>query len=165
MFAHSEFRPLWPVVFFLPWLLVGMAYSVEALLIQRRSRGLLMRRAASTPLRPHARRSGAGLMVLGLVCLAAIHVARADPATGAAPACEASGPRAARQLAEQLYEGGEYRLAGACYDLAGDPVRAQRAYLKAAGPSSEATARRFKEQGNSASAVFSQVQRAFRGPH
>jgi hypothetical protein len=165
MFAHSAFRPVWPVVLFLPWLLVGMAYIVEALLTQRRARSVSMQRAAGAQVRPRPRRIGAGLMVLGLVGLAANHVARADPATAATPACEASGPQEARQLADQLYEGGEYRRAGACYDLAGDPVRAQRAYLKAAGPSSEATARRFKEQGNTASAVFSQVQHAFRGPH
>jgi len=164
MFAHSAFRPLWPVVFFLPWLLVGVAYIFEALL-RRRVRLASLQRAVDTHLHRHPRRIGASLMILGLVCLAAIHVARADPATETARACEVSAPREARQLADQLYERGEYQRAGACYDLAGDPLRAQRAYLKAAGPGTEATARRLKEQGNTANAMFSQVERAFRGTH
>jgi hypothetical protein len=36
MFEHVAFRPLWPVIFFLPLVLVGLAYLVESLL-QRRS--------------------------------------------------------------------------------------------------------------------------------
>ena len=164
MFAHSGFRPLWPVVFFLPWLLVGAAYILEALL-QRRSRVAVTPRAVGAHLLHRSRQLGASLMILGLVCLAATHVALADPAAEAARACDVAGPREARQLADQLYERGEYQRAAACYELAGDPLRAQRAYLQAAGPSSEATARRVKEQGNTASAVISQVQRAFRGSH
>ena len=149
MFPHSAFRPVWPVVFFLPWLLVGVAYIFEALL-QRRLRLASLRRALSYR---HRRHIGVSLMTLGLVCLAATHVALADPATETARTCEVSGPGEARQLADQLYERGDYQRAGACYDLAGDPVRAQRAYVKAAGPSTEATARRAKEQGNTASAM------------
>lgn len=164
MFAHSAFRPLWPVIFFVPWLLVGAAYILEALL-HRRSRVVVTQRAVGTHLHHPARHVGASLMILGLVCLAATHVAMADPATEPARSCEVAGPREAMQLADQLYERGEYQHAAACYEVAGDPLRAQRAYLQAAGPSSEATARRVKEQGNSASAVFSQVQRAFTGRH
>jgi hypothetical protein len=32
MFEHEGFRPLWPVIFFLPWLLLGAAYLVESVL-------------------------------------------------------------------------------------------------------------------------------------
>jgi hypothetical protein len=32
MFEHEGFRPLWPVIFFLPWLLVGAAYLLESML-------------------------------------------------------------------------------------------------------------------------------------
>ena len=33
MFAHAAgFRPLWPVILFLPWLLVGAAWLVRSLL-------------------------------------------------------------------------------------------------------------------------------------
>ena len=164
MFAHSTFRPLWPVVFFLPWLLVGAAYILEALL-QRRSRLAGTQHAVGAHLHHHSRHLGANLVILGLLCLAATQVVRADPATEAARPCDVPGPREARHLADQLYERGEYQHAAACYELAGDPLRAQHAYLQAAGPSSEATARRVKEQGNTASAVFSQVQRAFRRSH
>jgi hypothetical protein len=33
MFAHAAgFRPLWPVILFLPWLLVGTAWLIRSLL-------------------------------------------------------------------------------------------------------------------------------------
>ena len=30
MFATAGFRPLWPVIFFLPWLILGIAYLLES---------------------------------------------------------------------------------------------------------------------------------------
>jgi hypothetical protein len=30
MFSHGGFRPLWPVVFFLPWLILGIMYLIDA---------------------------------------------------------------------------------------------------------------------------------------
>jgi hypothetical protein len=30
MLAHAAARPLWPVVFFLPWLVLGITYLIEA---------------------------------------------------------------------------------------------------------------------------------------
>jgi hypothetical protein len=35
MFEYRGLRPLWPVIFFLPWLLVGVAYLLEAVLHRR----------------------------------------------------------------------------------------------------------------------------------
>jgi hypothetical protein len=35
MFEHVGFKPLWPVVFFLPWLLLGLALMVESVRHQR----------------------------------------------------------------------------------------------------------------------------------
>jgi hypothetical protein len=32
MFEHAVYRPLWPVILFLPWVLVGIAYLVESVL-------------------------------------------------------------------------------------------------------------------------------------
>jgi hypothetical protein len=32
MFEHTAFRPLWPVIFFLPLVLVGLAFLVESML-------------------------------------------------------------------------------------------------------------------------------------
>lgn len=32
MFVHAAFRPLWPVIFFLPLFFVGVAYLLEAVL-------------------------------------------------------------------------------------------------------------------------------------
>src|SRR5947208_1783724 len=36
IFQHEGFRALWPVVFFLPWFLVGVAYLVAAMVHGRR---------------------------------------------------------------------------------------------------------------------------------
>jgi hypothetical protein len=35
MFEHAAFRPFWPVIFLLPWVLVGIGYLVESLLQRR----------------------------------------------------------------------------------------------------------------------------------
>lgn len=32
MFEHAALRPLWPVIFFLPLVLVGLAFLVESML-------------------------------------------------------------------------------------------------------------------------------------
>lgn len=51
MFLHPGFRPLWPVIFFLPWLLLGAAY-ILLWALQRRP---VMRR-----IQERVRRSAAG---------------------------------------------------------------------------------------------------------
>jgi hypothetical protein len=35
MFLHAGPRPLWPIIVFLPWLLLGFAYLIESLLRRR----------------------------------------------------------------------------------------------------------------------------------
>jgi len=35
VFVHTGFRPLWPVLFFLPWFFLGVAYLVESVLHRR----------------------------------------------------------------------------------------------------------------------------------
>ena len=30
MFTHAGFRPLWPVMLFAPWLILGIAYLLQA---------------------------------------------------------------------------------------------------------------------------------------
>lgn len=35
MFMHLGFRPLWPVIVFLPWFVLGLAYLLESLLQRR----------------------------------------------------------------------------------------------------------------------------------
>src|SRR6478735_4968119 len=107
MFAHSAFRPLWPVVFFLPWLLVGAAYILEALL-QRRSRVAVTPRAVGAHLLHRSRQLGASMMIIESVCLAAPHVPLADSIEEAAPTSPVAQPRETRQLADQHYDRGEY---------------------------------------------------------
>lgn len=58
MLAHSVARPLWPVLFFLPWLLLGVTYLIEA--VRHRHPTAMQRlafpsqRAAGVPLHPVA---------------------------------------------------------------------------------------------------------------
>jgi hypothetical protein len=106
-----------------------------------------------------------GLPVWGLACVAAAHLAIADPATGTPSACEVSSPREAGTLADKLFEKGEYQHAGACYQAAGDMVHANLAFLKAAGPDSEDTARALKAQRDAAKSLFGKVEDAFRSGH
>jgi len=30
MFAHAGFKPLWPVIVFVPWIFLGLAYLLRA---------------------------------------------------------------------------------------------------------------------------------------
>jgi hypothetical protein len=100
----------------------------------------------------------------GLAGLALAQVAFADPAADAARLCEASGSQAAA-LAAKLFERGDYRHAGACYQVSGDMAHANLAYLKASGPQGEDTARALKAQGDAAKALFASVGRALHKNH
>jgi len=111
------------------------------------------------------RRALVGLRLLGLAWLGASHLALADPAAGSMHACEATAPQEAKVLADALYEKGDFQRAGECYDAAGDSLRAQRAFLKAVGPSGEEAARGLREDREAAKALFAQAQRAFRNNH
>jgi len=112
-----------------------------------------------------AARLRTSIKVLAWASLAATRVVFADPSAGAAGDCAAASPQEARELADRLYESGEYQRAGECYDLAGDAMRAQRAFLRAAGPSAEAAARGLKDEGRTAKNLFAQVGQAFRSKH
>ena len=68
-------------------------------------------------------------------------------------------------LADKFFQRGEYQQAGACYQLAGDMAHANLAFLKAAGPRSEDSARTLKAQGDVAKSLFARVGSAFRGSH
>jgi hypothetical protein len=161
MFAHAELKPVWPVIFLLPWFLFGIA-NVCAAILQRRSKVAMTPRAVHTRLHRQLGRFVGSLMILGMTCLAATHVALADPATGVSRSCEAASPQDAKSLADVLYERGEYQHAGVCYDVAGDALRAQRAFLRAVGPNTESAARGIKEESDTAKALFSRAQQAFR---
>lgn len=106
-----------------------------------------------------------GLRPLALALLAAARVAGADPALGESPGCAAATAQEARSLAERLYGRGDYRHAAQCYQAAGDLAHANLAFLKAAGPAGEDTARDLKAQRDAARALFSGVAQAFRGNH
>ena len=109
-----------------------------------------------------------GIYLLALVCIASAQIALADsgdPALTAPRTCEVSNPPEASSLADRLFEKGEYQHAGVCYQVAGDMVHANLAFLKAAAPQSEDTARGLKTQRDVAKALFAKVGNTFHGGH
>ena len=105
------------------------------------------------------------LPLWGMAWIVAAQAAIADPASVAPLTCEVTSPREAEVLADKLFERGEYQQAGACYQAAGDVVHANLAFLKAAGPRGEDSARALKAQGDAAKSLFARVGSAFRGNH
>jgi hypothetical protein len=103
--------------------------------------------------------------VLGLASVAVAHIALADPAPEPQRACPVATLHEAGTLADTLFDRGEYQQAGVCYQAAGDMARANLAFLKAAGPESEDTARALKAQRDAAKSLFATVEHAFRGNH
>jgi hypothetical protein len=109
-----------------------------------------------------------GIHLLALACIASAQIALADsgdPTLASPRACELSNPSEASSLADRLFEKGEYQHAGVCYQAAGDMVHANLAFLKAAAPQSEDTARALKSQRDAAKALFAKVGNTFHGGH
>ena len=142
------------MIFFLPWLLLSGAYLL-AWVHQRRVRHRVR------ALRPGTK----GLSIIGLSLLvAAAPLALAEPAIEQQQDCPIS-TREAHSLADRLFEQGSYRAAGACYLAAGDYDRANRAFVKAVGPASTATARQLAHQGEQAKAMLRNLQLAISSHH
>jgi hypothetical protein len=155
MFMHAGLRPLWPMMAFVPWLILGV--------------GLLLHAAAQRLRQPLALRSRSSqlsvIAVLGLGLLAAARVVMADSPAPESRPCEVGTAQEAASLADRLYAKGEYQRAGECYRAAGDLVHANLAFLQAAGPAGEDTARELKAQKDAAKALFASVGQAFRKSH
>ena len=111
------------------------------------------------------RRALHSVRFLSLAGVAAAQLALADPAPQPQPTCPVASPQETQALADQLFERGEYQQAGACYQAAGDMVHANLAFLKAAGPRSEDTARALKAQQEAAKSLFARVGNAFHSNH
>lgn len=163
MFAHSGYRPIWPLIFFLPWLLLGSAYLGEWVL-QRGSRSIGVR-----GLRPrHRSVLLAGLLLLITLCFLLMVAPRAlaDPvAEDHAPPCPVTTVEQARSMADSLYEHGDYQSAGVCYQAAGQYALADRAFMRAVEPQSAQTARQLSEQRDQAKMLLRRVQLGFRSGH
>jgi hypothetical protein len=101
----------------------------------------------------------------GLAGIAAAQMALADPAPQTQLTCPVAGSQEAEVLADKLFERREYQQAGACYQAAGDMVHANLAFLKAAAPRGEDTARALRAQGDAAKSLFARVGSAFRASH
>ena len=162
MFAHSGYRPLWPLIFFLPWLVLGSAYLGEWAL-HRRSRPIgfpSVRSRQRTALL-------AGILFIVAVCflLMVAPTAFADETPQAQAACSVTTVEQARNLADTLFEQGDYQNAGVCYQAAQEYALANRAFMKALEPQGEATERQLSEQRDQARTLLHKVQLAFRSGH
>jgi len=100
-----------------------------------------------------------------MASIALAQAAFADPAPQTQAACQAASPQEAGVLADQLFQRGQYQQAGECYQAAGDKVHANLAFLKAAGPRGEDSARTLKAQGDAAKSLFARVGNAFHSNH
>lgn len=111
-----------------------------------------------------SRAGAAGLLIVALgLLMGAAPLARADPAHEEHQSCPVASEEA-HSLADRLFEEGSYQAAGACYLAAGDYDRANRAFVKAVGPASAATARQLSDQGTQAKTMLHNLQLAF-APH
>jgi hypothetical protein len=162
MFAHSAYRPLWPLIFFLPWLFLGSAY-LGGWVLHRRSRSIGL-----SSVRPRHRTALlAGILLIIAFCflLVVAPSALADPLPEGYAACPATTEQQARSMADTLFEQGDYQSAGVCYQATGQYALANRAFMKALEPQKELTARQLSEQRDQAQMLLRKVQLAFRSQH
>jgi hypothetical protein len=160
MFVHPGFRPSWPIVFFFPWLALGIAFLLQSV---RKPALPASTKKEATHLGFRVRR----LLAIGLYAftsLAATGTVLGDPAPAAEPrACASISPGQASTLADNLYQKGDYQHAGECYEAAGDMEHANMAFVKATGPKSVETGQALMSQADSAKALFASVRKAIRG--
>jgi hypothetical protein len=162
MLSHSGPRALWPVIFFLPWLLLGSAYLAQWVL-HRGSRRIKLAPIGS---RNSMAFSAASLRLIGLgLLLITAPLALADPLPEHQAACPVATHEEARTLGDMLFQQGAYQRAGECYQAAGDFDLANQAFVKAVGPQSEVTARQLSDQRDGAKLMLRKVQLAFRTQH
>jgi hypothetical protein len=162
MFSHSGPKALWPVIFFLPWFVLGSVYLGDWAL----DRGARWIGRSSTGAREGLGFSAARLRLIGLaLLLMTAPLALADPLPAAEAPCTVATPGEARTLGDTLFEQGAYQSAGDCYQAAGELALANRAYVKAVEPRSAATARQLSDQRDQAKTMLSKVELAFHPGH
>jgi len=104
------------------------------------------------------------LAIALLLSVGAPGISRADNTTES-HACELLSSAEAQAISDALYQAADYQGAAECYDAAGDTPRAHLAYAKALAPKSQTAGESLRQQGDSAKALLSQVERAFHSKH
>jgi hypothetical protein len=103
--------------------------------------------------------------LLAPLVVTAAPVANADSSSTTEERCPAATIEEARWLADQLRKQGVFDRAGRCYEAAGEYDAANRAFLDAVQPQSEAAGHQLTEQRDQARTLLRKLQRAFRsGP-
>jgi hypothetical protein len=77
--------------------------------------------------------------------------------------CTATSPQHALEVADQAWQDGSYQLAGECYLAAGEPARADRAFLKAVAPQAALSSQRLAENREAVKTQIRQWTQALRG--
>jgi hypothetical protein len=106
-----------------------------------------------------------GGSLLLLIVLMTARVALAASPADETEGCQAVAAPDAKVRADRLYESAQYQRAGECYQAAGDLARANLAFLKAVEPKNGENARALTAQRDTAKALFTNVQQAFRSGH
>ena len=162
MFSHHSPKALWPVIFFLPWFLLGSAYLAEWA-VERGAR-LFRLRSYDSRTRPGFSAASLRLVGLGLLLITA-PLALADPLPEGQALCSVTTQEEARTLADALFEQGAYQRAAGCYQAAGELDLANRAYVRAVEPRSAETARQLSDQRDQAKTMLRKVELAFHAGH
>ena len=162
MLSHPGPRALWPVIFFLPWFLLGSAYLGEWAL----RRGARVLSVASTGSHYRLGFSPARLRVIALgLLLITAPLALADSVAEVQAPCPVTTHEEARALGDVLFEQGAFQSAGECYQAAGEFALANRAYVRAVEPRSAVTAHQLSDQRDQAKSMLRKVEFAFHAGH
>jgi hypothetical protein len=108
-----------------------------------------------------------GLQTIASVLLlgAAASLAFGDPPVAKHETCPAATRQEARRLGDDLAKQGFYQRAGGCYEAAEEYGLANRAFLEAVEPESQAIARQVSVQRDQTKAMLRKLQQAWGPKH
>jgi hypothetical protein len=89
----------------------------------------------------------------------------ADPPVAGHETCPVTAREEARRLGDGLLKQGLYQRAGACYEVAEEYGRANRAFVEAVEPESQAIARQASIQRDQTKAMLRRLQQAWAPKH
>jgi|HubBroStandDraft_4_1064222.scaffolds.fasta_scaffold32211_5 hypothetical protein len=107
--------------------------------------------------------AGVRLMAVGILVVAPAGVL-ADP-TEEHEACATATRDQARRLGDEFARQANYRLAGTCYAAAEEYALANRAFIHAAEPESQAVGHQMVEMRDQTKALVRKVQKSLGGKH
>jgi len=92
-------------------------------------------------------------------------MAFADPPVAQHETCPVTTREEARRLGDELFKQGLYQRAGACYEAAEEYALANRAFVEAVEPESQAIARQASVQWDQTRAMLRKLQQTWTPKH